>query len=118
MSIHAVAETSLATPDAQVIADMAAEVLASIARIHADGVDAVTTLAEAPRPVRVELPAVVEAVAEIDGPEAAVAQTDEEAEEDEPVVRMAVPFSPPVPRSRHAAEAEAVTDEIAVQTAA
>ena len=60
MSIHVVAETTPATKDAQVIADMAAAVLASIARIHADGLVAVSTIAENPVPVRVELPPAAE----------------------------------------------------------
>jgi len=60
MSIHDVAETTPATKDAQVIADMAAAVLASIARIHADGLVAVSTIAENPVPVRLELPPVAE----------------------------------------------------------
>ena len=64
MSIHAVAETTPVTRDAQVIADMAAAVLASVARIHADGLATVTALAEAPAPVRVALPPVAEAVVE------------------------------------------------------
>ena len=61
MSIHTVAETSPATRDAQVIAGMAAAVLASVARIHAEGLATVAALTEAAHPVRIALPPVAEA---------------------------------------------------------
>lgn len=68
MSIQSVAEASPATEDGQVIADMAAAVLASVARIHADGLAAVTALAEAPAPLRAELPPVAEAPVAVEEP--------------------------------------------------
>jgi len=95
MSIPAVAETTPATTDAQVIADMAAAVLASIARIHADGLVAVSTIAENHVPVRLELPPVAEEpVAElaaelIDDEPAELIEDDEPAElEAEPAVAI------------------------------
>lgn len=129
MSTHAVAETTPAATDAQVIAEMAAAVLASVARIHADGVAAVTALAEAPRPVRVVLPPAAppatEVVAEDVAEDVAEVQPVADVElaevvegvEDEPVVRIAQPLVV-VPQLRGRHLAEAVTDQIAVQTAA
>ena len=48
MSIHAVAEDRQAVPDAQVIAELAAGALESIARIHAAGLAEVVDIAENP----------------------------------------------------------------------
>ena len=122
MSIHAVAESSVATTDAQVIEEMAADVLADIARMHADGLAALTAIAESPAPVRVELPPVAEQPAEVEPvadvePVEITAEADETDDADDLVVRIAEPvWIAPQPRGRHLSEA--VTDEIAVQTAA
>jgi hypothetical protein len=113
MSNHALVDHSRATSDVQVIADMAAAVLASIARMHADGLAAVVTLAESPRPIRVELPPVAEEVPEmklIEQP----AVTEEPAEpqlveEDAEAVHR-IPVAPPLPRGRHLLEME--TDQL------
>ena len=56
MSIHAVAEDRRATADVQVIADLAAGALESIARIHAAGLAEVLDIAENPVVVRYEPP--------------------------------------------------------------
>jgi hypothetical protein len=82
MSIHAVAEDRQATPDVQVIAELAAGALESIARIHAAGLAEVVDIAENPVVVHPEptadAPAPVEAgtgtdVQVVEGPvEAAV----------------------------------------------
>ena len=127
MSTHAAVEDTRTTTDAQVIAELADAVLASVARIHADGLAALTAIAE--NPVRLPLPPVAEVAAEPEAPvqdepviedEAIVDEAivdDEPVIDDEPVVRISEPLQlVPQPRGRHLSEA--VTDEIAVQTAA
>ena len=136
MSIHAVADTTRATTDAQVIAGMAAAVLAAVARIHADALADVQAIAENPVPVRAELPPVAEHPAEetpvledhvveddVVEDQAVldhdVVEDDEPAafEDDEPVVRIAEPlWAPPQPRGRHLSEA--LTDQLPAQSAA
>ena len=122
MSTHAAVEDTRTTTDAQVIAELADAVLASVARIHADGLAALTAIAE--NPVRLPLPPVAEVAAEPEAPvqdepviEDEAIVDDEPAIDDEPVVRISEPLQlVPQPRGRHLSEA--VTDEIAVQTAA
>ncbi|MCZ2849355.1 hypothetical protein [Modestobacter sp. VKM Ac-2978] len=113
MSIHAAAEHT--ATDVQAIEEMATAVLASIARIHADGLAAVATIAEDPASVRMSLP---EAAAPVAAPvaEPVVDIAPAEAEpEPEPVqlIRAAPPLPP---RGRHLAEA--LTDQLPVQHAA
>ncbi|WP_222195553.1 hypothetical protein [Modestobacter italicus] len=143
MSNHALVEESPATADVQVIAELATAALASIARMHADGAAAVTTIAETP--VRLELPPVAEAPAPVeadpthdeashDEPAHAELTEDErvgvedapvEAElveegpvaEAEDVVRISEPlWVVPPPRGRHLAEA--LTDQLPAQNVA
>lgn len=126
MSNRALAEDPQTATDAEVIAEMATAVLATIARLHADGLTAVTTIAETP--VRLELPPVAEAPAPVEA-----ALTDDEPTEDEPVedapveaglaqdepaaedvVRISEPlWVVPPPRGRHLAEA--LTDQLPAQ---
>ncbi|MGY5882962.1 hypothetical protein [Modestobacter lacusdianchii] len=126
MSNRALAEDPQTATDAEVIAEMATAVLATIARLHADGLTAVTTIAETP--VRLELPPVAEAPAPVEA-----ALTDDEPTEDEPVEDAPVEAGPaqdepaaedvvriseplwvvPPPRGRHLAEA--LTDQLPAQ---
>jgi len=110
MSIHAAAERT-ATTDVQAIEEMATAVLASIARIHADGLTAVATIAEDPASVRMLLP---EAAAPVVEPVADIAP---EAAEPEPEPVQLIRAAPPLPpRGRHLAEA--LTDQLPAQHAA
>lgn len=108
MSIHAAAEHT--ATDVQAIEEMATAVLASIARIHADGLATVATIAEDPASVRVPLPEAAAPVVEPVLVEAAEPQV-----EPEPVqlIRAAPPLPP---RGRHLAEA--LTDQLPAQHAA
>ena len=69
MSIHAVAEDRRATPDAQVIAELAAGALESIARIHAAGLAEIVDIAEnpvaLPQEPTADVPAPVEAETDV-----------------------------------------------------
>ncbi|MFQ1004323.1 hypothetical protein [Modestobacter sp. SSW1-42] len=76
MSIHAVAEAGQASTDAQVIAELAAGALESIARIHAAGLAEVVDIAENPVVV------VPEPAAEVPAPVEAVAEAEDEAEDE------------------------------------
>ncbi|QXG74449.1 hypothetical protein KUM42_11080 [Modestobacter sp. L9-4] len=138
MSIHAVAEDRQATSDAQVIAELAAGALESIARIHAAGLAEVVDIAENPAAVRDEPQAeeVVEVRAETpvqaESPVEAETPVQAEAEvtEEEPVTaEFATPAGadvvqpvealravPQATRGRHLSEAE--TTEFAAQRAA
>ncbi|MCZ2810717.1 hypothetical protein O2W15_04655 [Modestobacter sp. VKM Ac-2979] len=117
MSIHAAAEHT--ATDVQAIEEMATAVLASIARIHADGLAAVATIAEDPASVRMSLPeAATPVAAPVAEPvvEPVVDIAPAEAEpEPEPVqlIRAAPPLPP---RGRHLAEA--LTDQLPAQHAA
>ena len=126
MSNHALVEDLQATTDVQVIAEMATAVLATIARLHVDGLAAVTTIAETP--VRLDLPPAAEAPAPVEAElaedepveltedEPVDAELVEEAPDAEPedVVRIAEPlWVVPPPRGRHLAEA--LTDQLPAQ---
>ena len=144
MSIHAVAEDRQATPDAQVIAELAVGALESIARIHAAGMAAVVDIAENPVVVQdelqdelpVELPTEpqADAPAPVEAEEVVEVQAETpvqaEAVEEEPATaEFATPAGPDVvqpvealravpqpTRGRHLSEAE--TTEFAAQRAA
>ncbi|MCZ2821228.1 hypothetical protein O2V63_12865 [Modestobacter sp. VKM Ac-2977] len=110
MSIHAAAEHT--ATDVQAIEEMATAVLASIARIHADGLTAVATIAEDPASVRKPLPEAAAPVVEPVQVEAAEPQVESEPEPVQ-LIRAAPPLPP---RGRHLAEA--LTDQLPVQHAA
>jgi hypothetical protein len=146
MSIHAVAEDRQATSDAQVIAELAAGALESIARIHAAGLAEVVDIAENPAAVRdepqaeevvevrAETPVQAESPVEAETPVQVEAETpvqvEAEATEEEPVTaEFATPAGadvvqpvealravPQATRGRHLSEAE--TTEFAAQRAA
>ena len=145
MSIHAVAEDRQAPSDAQVIAELAAGALESIARIHAAGLAEVLDIAENPVVVRPEptadAPAPVEAQdetdadagmeVEVEGPVEvrAEATTEGPAAEEPATAEFATPAEddvvqpveslravPVSTRGRHFSEAE--TTEFAAQRAA
>ncbi|MCZ2822802.1 MULTISPECIES: hypothetical protein [unclassified Modestobacter] len=118
MSIHAAAE-HLAI-DVQAIEEMATAVLASIARIHTDGLAAVATIAENPASVRMPLPEAAAPVAEpvrAVEPQATETPAAESEPEPEPEPVQVIRAAPPLPpRGRHLAEA--LTDQLPVQHAA
>lgn len=121
MSIHAAAEHT--ATDVQAIEEMATAVLATIARIHADGLAAVATIAENPMPIRVPLPETAAPVVEpvqAATPEPVQAAAAEEVQaEPEPELEpiKLIQAAPPLPpRGRHLAEA--LTDQLPAQHAA
>ncbi|MCZ2827234.1 hypothetical protein O2W14_00110 [Modestobacter sp. VKM Ac-2986] len=86
MSINAVAEAGQATTDAQVIAELAAGALESIARIHAAGLAEVVDIAEnpvvlSPEPVA-EVPAPVEASTDTEVTDEAEAEAEAPVEDE------------------------------------
>ncbi|MCZ2807133.1 hypothetical protein O2W18_18650 [Modestobacter sp. VKM Ac-2983] len=116
MSIHAAAEHT-ATTDVQAIEEIATAVLASIARIHADGLAAVATIAENPASVRMPLPEAAPVAEPVRAVEPQATETPAAEPEPEPEPVQVIRAAPPLPpRGRHLAEA--LTDQLPAQHAA